>query len=59
MDKLGIMQTKHLCVLIHIRTKGGVGTIKLVLAFHCFTDRFKLVFICRSFLLVVFFFTLK
>ena len=23
------MQTKHLCVLIHIRTKGEVGTVKL------------------------------
>ena len=22
------MQTKHLCVLIHIRTKGEVGTVK-------------------------------
>ena len=32
MDKFGIMQTKHLYVLIHIRTKGRVGTIKIVLA---------------------------
>ena len=24
------MRTKHLCVLIHIRTKGKVGTVKLV-----------------------------
>ena len=26
------MQTKHLCVLIHIRIKGEVGTVKLVKA---------------------------
>ena len=32
MNKLGIffMQTKHLCVLIHIWTKGEVGALKLV-----------------------------
>ena len=31
MDKLRIfMQTKHLCVLIHIRLKGEVGNVKLV-----------------------------
>ena len=31
MDKLGsCMQTKHLCVLIHIETKGEVGTMKPV-----------------------------
>ena len=28
MDKLGsFMQTKNLCVLVHIRTKGDVGTV--------------------------------
>ena len=26
------MQTKHLCVLIHIRIKGKVGTMKLIYA---------------------------
>ena len=26
------MQTKHLCVLIHIRTKGEFGVVTLVLA---------------------------
>ena len=36
MDKLGIMQIKNPCVLIHIRTKGGVGNIKLVLALQYF-----------------------
>ena len=31
MDKLGSsMQTKHLCDLIHISTKGEVGAVKLV-----------------------------
>ena len=25
-----VMQTKHLCALIHIRMKGGDGTVKLV-----------------------------
>ena len=34
MDKLGdwgfYMQTKHLCVLINIRTKGEFGTVKHV-----------------------------
>ena len=33
MDKLGIFhanQTYKLCVLIHIRMKGEVGTVKLV-----------------------------
>ena len=31
MEKLGIfMQTKHLCVSIHIRIKGEVDTVKLV-----------------------------
>ena len=31
MDKLGyFMQTKHLCVLIHICTKVEVGAVKLV-----------------------------
>ena len=31
MHKLGmLMQTKLLCVLIHIRIKGEVGTVKLV-----------------------------
>ena len=32
MDKLRIsfMQTKHLCVLIHIRFNGEIGTMKLV-----------------------------
>ena len=35
------MRTKHLCVLIHIRIKGEVGTVKHVLALHLlvFTDR--------------------
>ena len=31
------MRTKHLCVLIHIRTKAEVGTIK----HDCFADRSK------------------
>ena len=31
MDKLGsFMQTKHFCVVIHIRIKGEVGTVNLV-----------------------------
>ena len=31
MDKLGsFMQTKNLCVLVHIRIKREVGTVKLV-----------------------------
>ena len=31
MDNLGsFMRTKHVCVLIHIRIKGEVGTAKLV-----------------------------
>ena len=30
MDKLGTMQTKHLCVLIHIRVKEEFGIMKLV-----------------------------
>ena len=29
-SKGSFMQTKHLCVLIHIRTKGEAGAIKLV-----------------------------
>ena len=38
------MQTKHLCVLVHIRIKGEVSTVKLVkaLALQSFlTDRSK------------------
>ena len=30
-DRLGIFQTKHLCVLIHIRNKDRVGTVKHVI----------------------------
>ena len=31
MDKLGIFDAnQHICVLIHIRIKGEVGTVKLV-----------------------------
>ena len=39
------MQTKHLCVLIHTRTKGEVGTVKLVEALKrtIFTDHSKAV----------------
>ena len=29
MDKLGIFHAKQLCVLIHIRVKGEVATVKL------------------------------
>ena len=33
MDKLGVfMQNKHLCVLVHIWTKGEVGAVKPVYA---------------------------
>ena len=24
------MRTKHLCILIHVRTKGEIGTVKIV-----------------------------
>ena len=50
------MQTKHLCVLIHIKTKGEVGTVKLVKpsSRNIFTDRSKSCFFCGSFLLVMF-----
>ena len=38
------MRIKHICVLVHIRTKDGVGTVKDVLALKwCFADRFKVV----------------
>ena len=30
MDKLGIFHANHICVLIHIRMKGEVGTVELV-----------------------------
>ena len=30
LSKGSFMQTKHLCVLIHIRIKGEDGTVKLV-----------------------------
>ena len=41
------MQTKHLCVLIHIIIKGEVGTVKLIkaLQYFSYTGRSKAVFI--------------
>ena len=50
------MQTKHLFVLIHIRSKGEVGTIKYVSALHNFlTDRSRalLLLICYLCLSVI------
>ena len=50
------MQTIHLCVLIHIRTKGEVGTDKHVYAIQWFvllTTPRRCVF-CGSFLLFMF-----
>ena len=32
------MRTKHLCVLIHIRTKGEVGTIKMFKPILCLEE---------------------
>ena len=43
------MQIKHLCVFIHIRNKGEVGTVKLVLLAVP-----KGCFFCGSFLLFMF-----
>ena len=51
------MQTKHLCVLIHIRTKGEVGTAKLVWGLqekYFFTDRSKAVLLLWIILLFMF-----
>ena len=50
MDKLGyFMRTKHLCVLIHIRIKGDVGTVK-----HVKPSRiFLLTFLLENFFLFV------
>ena len=44
------MRTKHLCVLIHIRINGEVGTLKHVLALQYFNWRL----FCGSYLLFVF-----
>ena len=54
------MQTKHLCVLIHIRTKGGVVTVKLHVVksppvFLLLTVP-RRCFFCRSFLFIAFVF---
>ena len=50
------MRTKHLCVLIHIRTKGVLGTDKLVKALQLFliTDCSKGVFLLCIYLLLMF-----
>ena len=54
-DDTSFMQTKNLFVLIHIRNKSEVGTIKLVLALQ---DSFLLTverrLFCGSFLLFIF-----
>ena len=46
------MQTKHLCVLIHIWTKGDVGAVKPGLnpPVKYFTGRSKAVLVCGSFM---------
>ena len=49
------IRTKHLFVLIIIRTEGEVGTIKLVQAFLLFLlPVSRLCFVCRSILLILF-----
>ena len=49
-SKGSFMQTKHLCVLIHIRIKGEIGTVKLVKPSSDFlTDRSKAVFFVDHF----------
>ena len=43
------MQTKHICVLIHIGIKGEVGSVKLVLfkpSSNFLTDRSKAMLLC-------------
>ena len=48
------MQTKHLFVLIHIRNKGEVDTIKMFELSSSFTtDRSRQCLLCGSFLLYV------
>ena len=48
------MQTKYLCVLIHIWIKGEVGAVKPVLALvKYFTDRFKAVLLLWIFYVFV------
>ena len=48
-------QTKNLCVVIHIRIKGEVGTMKLVSTFSNFlTDCSKAVLLLWIFVLFVF-----
>ena len=47
------MQTKHLCVLIHIRINGEVGTVKLIYASSNFiTDRPKAVLLLWIFCII-------
>ena len=49
------MQNKHLCVLIHIRNNGEVGTVKHVKPSSGFlTERSKAWLFCGSFWLYVF-----
>ena len=43
------MQTKHLCVLIHIRNNGKVDVVKYS---KDFKDRFKVVLFCGSLFLI-------
>ena len=48
------MRTKHLCVLIYIRIKGEVGTVKLVITSSNFlTDRSEAVLILRIFFICI------
>ena len=55
------MQTKHLYVLIHIRIKGEVGTVKLVQSLQCFYLPFQGVasfvdpfcYLCFTFLFIM------
>ena len=49
------MRTKHLCVLIHIRNKGELATVKMFkLSSNVLTDRSRQCLLCGSFLLSVF-----
>ena len=49
------MQTKHLCVLIHILTKGEVGAPlnQFKPSSNFFTDRSKAASFCGSFMLIL------